>query len=172
MFVEVRFRQSNRFGSAEESITQQKRKKIKAAAAIYMQSHKMSNNKQARFDVVALTGDSRSSSQFSVNWIKNIFIEWLTGKRSPLEKNTLGVDVLEIMEQKIFSHFQKMIETTMVVGDLFSGSIASAAESISSTLLAGGTIFSCGDKSGILAAELLTNYLTSGFEIERPGFPP
>ena len=64
-----------------------------------------------------------------------------------------------------------MIETTMVVGDLFSGSIASAAESISSTLLAGGTIFSCGDKSGILAAELLTNYLTSGFEIERPGFP-
>jgi D-sedoheptulose 7-phosphate isomerase len=81
------------------------------------------------------------------------------------------VDVLGIMEQKIFSHFQKMIETTMVVGDLFSESIASAAESISSTLLAGGTIFSCGDKSGILAAELLTNYLTSGFEIERPGFP-
>jgi putative endonuclease len=71
VFVEVRFRQSNRFGSAEESITQQKRKKIKAAAAIYMQSH----NTQARFDVVALTGDSRSSSQFSVNWIKNIFIE-------------------------------------------------------------------------------------------------
>jgi phosphoheptose isomerase len=81
------------------------------------------------------------------------------------------VDVLGIMEQKIFSHFQKMIETTMVVGDLFSESIASAAESISSTLLAGGTIFSCGDKSGILTAELLTNYLTSGFEIERPGFP-
>ena len=81
------------------------------------------------------------------------------------------MDDLEIMEQKIFSHFQKMIETTMVVGDLFSESIASAAESISSTLLAGGTIFSCGDKSGILAAELLTNYLTSGFEIERPGFP-
>ena len=75
VFVVVRFRQSNRFGSAEESITQQKRKKIKAAAAIYMQSHKMSNNTQARFDVVALTGDSRSSSQFSVNWIKNIFIE-------------------------------------------------------------------------------------------------
>ena len=69
------------------------------------------------------------------------------------------------MEQKIFSQFQKMIETTMVVGDLFSGSIARAAESISSTLLAGGTIFSCGDKSGVLAAELLTNYLTSGFEI-------
>lgn len=67
VFVVVRFRQSNRFGSAEESITQQKRKKIKAAAAIYMQSYKMSNNTQARFDVVALTGDSRSSSQFSVN---------------------------------------------------------------------------------------------------------
>ncbi|MBT4214474.1 MAG: YraN family protein [Porticoccaceae bacterium] len=75
VFVEVRFRKSSRFGSAEESITQQKRKKIKAAAAIYMQSYKMSNNTQARFDVVALTGDSRSSSQFSVNWIKNIFIE-------------------------------------------------------------------------------------------------
>jgi putative endonuclease len=34
VFVEVRFRQSNRFGSAEESITQQKRKKIKASAAV------------------------------------------------------------------------------------------------------------------------------------------
>ena len=64
-----------------------------------------------------------------------------------------------------------MIETTMVVGDLFSDSMTNAAEIMSKTLLTGGTIFACGEKSGTLIAKLLCDYLTAGFEIERPGFP-
>ena len=75
------------------------------------------------------------------------------------------------MKEKIFSQFQNMIETTMVVGDLFSDSITNAAETVSKTLLTGGTIFACGEKSGSLIAKLLCDYLTAGFEIERPGFP-
>ena len=75
------------------------------------------------------------------------------------------------MKEKIFSQFQNMIETTMVVGDLFSDSMTNAAEIMSKTLLTGGTIFSCGEKSGTLIAKLLCDYLTAGFEIERPGFP-
>ena len=75
------------------------------------------------------------------------------------------------MKEKIFSQFQNMIETTMVVGDLFSDSMTNAAEIMSKTLLTGGTIFACGEKSGTLIAKLLCDYLTAGFEIERPGFP-
>ena len=75
------------------------------------------------------------------------------------------------MKEKIFSQFQGMIETTMVVGDLFSDSLSNAAELVSDTLLTGGTIFTCGEKSGRVIAKLLCDYLTAGFEIERPGFP-
>ena len=75
------------------------------------------------------------------------------------------------MKEKIFSQFQNMIETTMVVGDLFSDSMTNAAETVSNPLLTGGTIFACGEKSGSLIAKLLCDYLTAGFEIERPGFP-
>ena len=75
------------------------------------------------------------------------------------------------MKEKIFSQFQGMIETTMVVGDLFSDSLSNAAELVSDTLLTGGTIFTCGEKSGRVIAKLLCDYLTAGFEIERPGIP-
>jgi len=75
------------------------------------------------------------------------------------------------MDQQIFKHFQNVIETTMVVGDAFAEPIANAAEKVSAALLAGNRIFSCGEKSAMLVAQLLTDYLSHGFEIERPGFP-
>ena len=75
------------------------------------------------------------------------------------------------MDQHIFKHFQKLIETTMVVGDTFSEPMALAADKISQALLAGNTIFSCGDKAAALLAQLFTDYLAQGFDIERPGFP-
>jgi phosphoheptose isomerase len=75
------------------------------------------------------------------------------------------------MDKQIFTHFQKVIETTMVVGDAYSGPMAAAAEKIAQALLAGNTIFSCGDKSAVPLAQLFADYLAQGFEIERPGFP-
>ncbi len=75
------------------------------------------------------------------------------------------------MDQQIFKHFQSLIETTMVVGDAFAEPVAKAAEKVAAALLAGNSIFSCGEKSGILLAQLFADYLALGFEIERPGFP-
>lgn len=75
------------------------------------------------------------------------------------------------MEQKIFDQFQTMIETTMKVGDSLSSSISSGAEVISDAFLSGKTVFCCGDKGGSISAELLTYYLTEGYEIERPRLP-
>ena len=75
------------------------------------------------------------------------------------------------MEQKIFDQFQTMIETTMKVGDSLSNSISSGAEVMSNAFLSGKTIFCCGDKGSGISAELLTYYLTEGYEIERPRLP-
>lgn len=75
------------------------------------------------------------------------------------------------MDQQIFKHFQSQIETTMVVGDAFAKPIANAAEKVTAALLAGNSIFSCGELSAVLLAQLFSDYLALGFEIERPGFP-
>jgi putative endonuclease len=73
VFVEVRFRHSSYFGSAEESITQQKCQRLTAAALAYMQSQKLTNKVGARFDAVAISPASRQSEAgYQVNWIKNI----------------------------------------------------------------------------------------------------
>jgi D-sedoheptulose 7-phosphate isomerase len=75
------------------------------------------------------------------------------------------------MEDKIFNHFQKMIEATMHNGETHTLALASAAEKVASALLAGNTIFSLGDKTGTLIAQLFSDYLAMGYDIDRPGFP-
>jgi phosphoheptose isomerase len=75
------------------------------------------------------------------------------------------------MEEKIFNHFQKMIEATMVTGEAHTEAMAGAAEKVASALLAGNTIFTLGEKSGVLMAQLFSDYLALGYDIDRPGFP-
>jgi phosphoheptose isomerase len=75
------------------------------------------------------------------------------------------------MEEKIFNHFQKMIEATMLNGESHTEAMAGAAEKVASALLAGNTIFTLGEKSGVLIAQLFSDYLALGYEIDRPGFP-
>ena len=75
VFVEVRFRHSVLFGSAETSITAIKCQRLKAAATAYMQTHRLSNNTAARFDVVALSGDLSRRELYSVNWIENVIVD-------------------------------------------------------------------------------------------------
>jgi len=78
VFVEVRFRRSAVFGSAEESITAQKCQRLMAAAEAYMQRYKLTEKVSARFDAIAISpqGQAKSSSQsidgYCVNWIQNI----------------------------------------------------------------------------------------------------
>jgi len=65
VIIEVRFRQSDKFGSALESITPKKQSRIIAATKHYIMSNKI--NPQIRFDVIAISGDQK------INWIKNAF---------------------------------------------------------------------------------------------------
>jgi putative endonuclease len=65
VIVEVRFRKSERFGGAIESVTAKKRAKIVAATQYYLQKNAVLNT--VRFDVVAIGANQQ------LNWIKNAF---------------------------------------------------------------------------------------------------
>jgi len=68
IFVEVRHRQSNRYGSAAESVDNRKQKKLLHAAQHYLQQHPHSGS--CRFDVIAMTGPAARNN---IDWIKNAF---------------------------------------------------------------------------------------------------
>jgi len=68
VFVEVRYRKSERFGGALESIDQKKQSKLRITAEHYLQKHKSKLN--ARFDAVTLSSLTDSNK---INWIKCAF---------------------------------------------------------------------------------------------------
>ena len=75
VFVEVRFRSSVSFGSAEESITAQKCQRLSAAAQAYMQREGLTEKVSARFDALAISPNKprrQSTSEYCINWIQNI----------------------------------------------------------------------------------------------------
>jgi len=71
VIVEVRFRKTDQYGSAVESVTRAKQSRIIAATHIYLSSqaylssHK--SDRPIRFDVVAISGNG------NIDWIKNAF---------------------------------------------------------------------------------------------------
>ena len=65
VIIEVRYRKTDRYGSALESITPKKQSRIIAATHHYLLQNKMAC--PVRFDVVALSGNA------SIEWIKNAF---------------------------------------------------------------------------------------------------
>lgn len=65
VIVEVRFRKSDRYGSAVESVTPAKQSRIIAATQFYLSTQK--TDCPIRFDVVALSGNG------AIDWIKNAF---------------------------------------------------------------------------------------------------
>ncbi|WP_428604317.1 YraN family protein [Sedimenticola sp.] len=68
VFVEVRYRKQSRFGSAAESITTTKQKKIIRAANHYLNREKR-HDTPCRFDVVTLTG----AQVEQIEWISDAF---------------------------------------------------------------------------------------------------
>ena len=72
VFVEVRFRSTNDFGSALESVNRRKQRKLKRAAANFLCKYPRYNRYRCRFDVVAISPKEDISSQ-RVDWIKNAF---------------------------------------------------------------------------------------------------
>ena len=69
VFVEVRYRQSSRFGGAAASVTLAKQQKLLQTAHLWLARHNGSfDTVDCRFDVVAFTGND-------IQWLKNAFGE-------------------------------------------------------------------------------------------------
>jgi putative endonuclease len=92
VFVEVRFRRKENFGSACETIDKRKQQKIIKAASHYLYKHRLTERVASRFDVIGITPNIKKSNissdkahnnffiitdayckQYSVEWIKNAF---------------------------------------------------------------------------------------------------
>lgn len=65
VFIEVKDRQTKRFGMPREAVTFYKQNKIRLVATQYLQKHKLLDSK-VRFDVVEILGDE-------ITHIKNAF---------------------------------------------------------------------------------------------------
>ena len=68
VFVEVRARNSSKYGNALESITLTKQTKIRNTADYYLLVNKLHEKYPVRFDVVSIQGN-----QPEIQWIKNAF---------------------------------------------------------------------------------------------------
>ena len=66
VFVEVRYRNNSRFGSAAETVTPHKQDKLRLAAMHFIQQHAEHAERPMRFDVIALGPDSEE-------WIQDAF---------------------------------------------------------------------------------------------------
>ena len=75
VFVEVRYRRNNDFGSGAESITTSKQSKLIKTASAYLQRHAKLSKYPARFDVVSITGpiETDSINNIDFDWIENAF---------------------------------------------------------------------------------------------------
>lgn len=70
VFVEVRYRHNNHFGSGAESVVSRKQEKIILTALHYLQSHKESAGSSCRFDVIAV---QPGTDKNHIQWIQDAF---------------------------------------------------------------------------------------------------
>lgn len=70
IFVEVRYRQHDKFGDAAESVTLSKQQKIIRTAKFYLQTHIWAQQLNCRFDVIAISNSIKSPQ---IEWIKDAF---------------------------------------------------------------------------------------------------
>lgn len=71
VFVEVRFRRSDRYGSGAESVTWTKQRRLLAAARVYLARHALADAR-CRFDVVSV---SKRHYRPDFLWLRNAFGE-------------------------------------------------------------------------------------------------
>ncbi len=70
VFIEVRLRKNNHYGSAAESVTSTKQKKLIKTAQLYLQRFTSQAMPICRFDVIAL---QKTTKTWEVNWIQSAF---------------------------------------------------------------------------------------------------
>jgi putative endonuclease len=71
VFVEVRYRGKEDFGSGAETVSTTKQRKIIRSAQRYLQQKKISQEVFCRFDVISVT--LNSEKKLELDWIKNAF---------------------------------------------------------------------------------------------------
>ncbi len=72
VFIEVRYRSTDSFGSALESITPAKQEKIMRAAQGFLHKHPQWQNSDCRFDVVALNDNHHQP--VDIQWVRHAFM--------------------------------------------------------------------------------------------------
>ncbi len=71
IFVEVKYRSSSNYGSAEEMVTWKKQQKLQQTALFWLMKNGLSvEHTPFRFDVVAIHSQGEK-----INWIKNAIVE-------------------------------------------------------------------------------------------------
>lgn len=70
VFVEVRLRKSNHFGTALETVTAAKQRKLRLSAQYYNLKYKVPHQLQQRFDVIGITPTNHAPE---INWVSNAF---------------------------------------------------------------------------------------------------
>lgn len=73
VFVEVRFRKHNRFGTGADSVNYHKQQKLLITAQHFLQQNKIYRNRNCRFDVLSLSVSKHASQNADIDWIKNAF---------------------------------------------------------------------------------------------------
>lgn len=78
VFIEVRYRSNNSFGSGAESVDGRKQARLIKAASVYLLEKSSQTTQPARFDVMSISAaqpSSQSSSQLQpeIEWIKDAF---------------------------------------------------------------------------------------------------
>lgn len=67
LFIEVKYRQNERFALATESITPSKQEKMRLTIETYLQEYP--THQPLRIDLITIIGHS----PYQINWLKNIF---------------------------------------------------------------------------------------------------
>ena len=70
VFVEVRYRRSDRYGSGADSVTLTKQRRIVSAARQFLGRHAQHAQRPCRFDVVSIGGGANGAE---LDWIRSAF---------------------------------------------------------------------------------------------------
>ena len=74
VFIEVKYRKNNFYGTAEDAITTKKCQRLIATDENYLQTNAIGHNTEARFDAVAISPAKESDLHCTINWIRNILV--------------------------------------------------------------------------------------------------
>ncbi len=73
VFIEVRLRSTNKYGTAADSINYRKQQRIIHTAQYFLQAEKKWTKAICRFDTICLDKDPDNDQKYQVEWLRNAF---------------------------------------------------------------------------------------------------